>query len=37
MSNSFKFIFMFSIRFGGLGINLAIVDIVIIYDSDWNF
>jgi len=34
--NSEKFIFMLSTRAGGLGINLATADVVIIYDSDWN-
>ncbi|KAJ7995914.1 hypothetical protein DPEC_G00231650 [Dallia pectoralis] len=34
--NSIKFIFMLSTRAGGLGINLATADVVILYDSDWN-
>lgn len=34
--NSEKFIFILSTRAGGLGINLATADVVIIYDSDWN-
>uniref|UniRef100_A0A914YR45 Uncharacterized protein n=1 Tax=Panagrolaimus superbus TaxID=310955 RepID=A0A914YR45_9BILA len=33
---STKFIFMLTTRAGGLGINLATADVVIIYDSDWN-
>ena len=31
-----KFIFLLTTRAGGLGINLATADIVILYDSDWN-
>lgn len=34
--NSKKFIFILSTRAGGLGINLATADVVILYDSDWN-
>ena len=34
--NSESFIFLLSTRAGGLGINLATADTVIIYDSDWN-
>ncbi|XP_065211237.1 chromatin-remodeling complex ATPase chain Iswi [Planococcus citri] len=34
--NSEKFIFILSTRAGGLGINLATADVVVIYDSDWN-
>ncbi|KAG5883525.1 hypothetical protein JTB14_019292 [Gonioctena quinquepunctata] len=33
---STKFVFMLSTRAGGLGINLATADVVILYDSDWN-
>ncbi|KAJ9582269.1 hypothetical protein L9F63_003398 [Diploptera punctata] len=32
--SSEKFIFMLSTRAGGLGINLATADVIIIYDSD---
>ena len=31
-----KFLFMLSTRAGGLGINLATADAVVLYDSDWN-
>lgn len=31
-----KFIFLLTTRAGGLGINLATADIVVLYDSDWN-
>jgi SWI/SNF-related matrix-associated actin-dependent regulator of chromatin subfamily A member 5 len=34
--NSEKFIFLLSTRAGGLGINLATADTVIIFDSDFN-
>ena len=33
--NSESFIFLLLTRAGGLGINLATADTVIIYDSDW--
>lgn len=31
-----KFIYLLTTRAGGLGINLATADIVIMYDNDWN-
>ncbi|XP_071453499.1 chromatin-remodeling complex ATPase chain Iswi-like [Hetaerina americana] len=31
-----KFVFMLSTRAGGLGINLATADVVVMFDSDWN-
>ena len=31
-----QFIFLLSTRAGGLGINLATADVVVLYDSDWN-
>ena len=34
--NSDKFIFLLTTRAGGLGINLATADTVVLYDSDWN-
>jgi len=34
--DSEKFVFLLSTRAGGLGINLATADTVILYDSDWN-
>lgn len=34
--DSTKFIFLLTTRAGGLGINLATADIVVMFDSDWN-
>ena len=34
--NSDKFVFLLSTRAGGLGINQATADTVVLYDSDWN-
>lgn len=33
---SSKFCFLLSTRAGGLGLNLATADTVVLYDSDWN-
>lgn len=34
--DSNKFLFLLTTRAGGLGINLATADVVVLYDSDWN-
>ncbi|OAG29231.1 hypothetical protein NEDG_01304 [Nematocida displodere] len=34
--DSSTFIFLLSTRAGGLGINLATADVVVVYDNDWN-
>ena len=34
--NAERFIFLLSTQAGGLGINMATADTVIVYDSDWN-
>ncbi|KAG6493641.1 hypothetical protein ZIOFF_048634 [Zingiber officinale] len=35
-SDSQAFIFLLSIRAGGVGVNLQAVDTVILFDTDWN-
>ncbi|KAG6478948.1 hypothetical protein ZIOFF_062396 [Zingiber officinale] len=35
-SDSQAFIFLLSIRAGGVGVNLQAVDTVILFDADWN-
>lgn len=34
--DSTKVVFLLSTRAGGVGLNLATADTVVIYDSDWN-
>lgn len=34
--NSGQFLFLLSLRAGGVGLNLQAADTVIMYDTDWN-